>query len=67
MLTLSDQILIIEMFLEPCYHDPLTTIRNEETFLQDFLVNPEEIFPLYYMESVVISWFISPPTQLMNE
>ena len=36
---------------QPFVHDPLTTISNEETFLQDFLENLEEMFPRYHMHS----------------
>ena len=34
-------------------HDPLTYTNIEETFLQDFLENLEEMFPLYYLHSDV--------------
>ena len=42
-----------------------TTISNEETFLQDYLVdidnldNPEEVIPQYYIQSEKFSMLIS--------
>ena len=35
----------------------LTTISNEETFLQDFLENLEEMFPRYYTHNDVCNGF----------
>ena len=35
-------------------HDPLTTIRNLETFIQDFLEIIEEMFHPYYKHSDLV-------------
>ena len=34
-----------------CVQDSHSTSSNEETFLQDFVENLEEMFPQYYMNS----------------
>ena len=40
-------------YSETLHHDTLTTSSNEETFLQDFLENLEEMFSRYSMQCYI--------------
>ena len=64
------RVILMGMSIEPCFHDPHTTVSNEDIFLQNFLAivkqksselveNIESMFSLYYMHGYIFSMFTS--------